>query len=95
MVRCARGALYTGITSDIERRVTQHNDGKGAKAILALGRPVKLVYKYELGLKSNALNAEALVKSMTRERKEKLILIGQIDWSKDGNGNKSHAGKES
>jgi putative endonuclease len=74
MVRCAKGALYTGIATDVARRVKEHNSGKGAKAVKALGLPVKLEYvcKYPMA-KSVALQSEAFVKSWDKEKKEKFI----------------------
>lgn len=73
MVRCAKGALYTGIALDVLKRVAQHNAGTGAKAIRALGRPVKLVYSEIVGDKRLALKREYMIKQMTRVQKEKLI----------------------
>jgi putative endonuclease len=73
MVRCAKGALYTGIALDVLKRVAQHNAGTGAKAIHALGRPVKLVYSEIVGDKRLALKREYMIKHMTRVQKEKLI----------------------
>ena len=83
MVRCSSGALYTGITVDPGERVRKHNSGKGAKAVRALGLPVKLAYLKEMGDKSRALQSEAFIKSLTKERKEKLIKISKVNWKKD------------
>ena len=73
IVRCKKGALYTGITLDVDARIKQHNDGKGSKAVKALGLPVTLVYKEKVGTFSKALKKEAEVKKMSKEEKEKLI----------------------
>jgi putative endonuclease len=80
IVKCANGALYTGIALDVQARIAQHNSGKGAKAILALGRPVTLQwYKIE-GNKSDALKLEAAIKKKTRAEKLKII---ENQWGPD------------
>ena len=73
MVRCSRGALYTGIALDVDSRVKQHNEGKGAKAVRMLGLPVVLVYKEEVGSYSDALKREYEVKRLTKKDKENLL----------------------
>ena len=73
MDRCPSGALYTGITTDVEKRIAAHNSGNGAKAIKALGRPVKLVYTKKAGSKSEALKMEARIKKFSKREKEALI----------------------
>ena len=79
MVRCAKGALYTGIALDVLKRVSQHNAGIGAKAIRALGRPVKLVFSEVCDSKNKALKREYAIQQMTRS--EKLMLIDSIQNS--------------
>lgn len=76
IVRCTNGALYTGITVDVDRRIKEHNNGKGAKAVKALGLPVKLVCSMKIGSKSKALKVEAYVKKLSKFKKEKLIETG-------------------
>ena len=74
ILRCADGTLYTGITTNVEKRLEQHRSGKGAK--YTRGRaPLELVYQEECGTQSQALKREYAVKSMSRE--EKLALIGK------------------
>ena len=72
IVKCRDNTLYTGITTDLEKRLTKHNQGTGAK--YTRGRtPVELVY-YENGYtKSEALKREIAIKKLTRIKKEKLI----------------------
>lgn len=66
-------SLYTGITTDLDRRVQQHNSGKGAK--YTRGRtPVKTVYAVGGYDKSRAAKEEARIKKLSR--KQKLELIG-------------------
>ena len=73
MVRCKRGALYTGIALNVAKRVQQHNVGKGAKAVKMLGLPVVLVYQEEVGTHSEALKREYEIKKLKKKDKEKLM----------------------
>ena len=72
ILRCGDGTLYTGITTDVERRLEEHRSGKGAK--YTRGRaPLELVYM-ETGMdKSTALKRELEIKGLPRLEKEKLI----------------------
>ena len=72
ILRCSDGTLYTGITTDVEKRLQQHRSGKGAK--YTRGRaPLELVYREECGTHSDALKREYAVKALTREQKLNLI----------------------
>ena len=74
ILRCKDGSLYTGITTDVEKRLEMHRSGKGAK--YTLGRaPLELVYREECGDHSAALKRELEVKALPR--KEKWMLIGK------------------
>ena len=72
IVRCSDGTLYTGITNDLERRISVHNKGKGG-AYTASRRPVCLVYSECVGTKGDALRRELEIKALTRARKLALI----------------------
>lgn len=72
MLRCRDGSLYTGITTDVEKRVAAHNAGKGAKYTRGRG-PLELVYCEDCGDHSAALKRELDIKSLTKEEKLKLI----------------------
>ncbi|MDD2694227.1 MAG: GIY-YIG nuclease family protein [Candidatus Gracilibacteria bacterium] len=73
ILRCADDTLYTGITTDIERRVFEHNHtDKGAK-YTKIRRPVKLVYQEQYDSRSEASKQEYAIKQMTK--KEKLHMI--------------------
>ena len=72
MVRCKRGAYYTGMTRDVLQRVKDHNAGKGAKALRALGLPVRLVWTYEVDSHSQALRLEHRIKQLKRADKVRL-----------------------
>ena len=71
MVKCADGTLYTGWTTDIEKRITAHNAKKGAKYTKSR-TPVELYYLEEVENKSQALKREAGIKKLTREEKLKM-----------------------
>ena len=77
ILRCADGTLYTGITTDVEKRLEQHRCGKGAK--YTRGRaPLELVYREECGSHSQALKRECAVKALKRQQKQALITEGKI-----------------
>ena len=72
ILRCGDNTLYTGITTDPEKRLEAHRSGKGAK--YTRGRtPLELVYREECENHSHALKREHAVKALTRAEKEKLI----------------------
>ena len=70
VLECADGSLYTGYTTDVEKRLKTHNAGKGAKYTRAR-LPVKLLYKESYPDKPSAMSAEALFKR-NRARQTKL-----------------------
>ena len=72
ILHCADGSFYTGWTTDIERRVKQHNAGRGAKYTQSR-RPVKLVYAERLPTRSAAQKRELAIKRLPRARKFVLI----------------------
>ena len=72
ILRCGDGTLYTGITTDVEKRLEQHRSGKGAKYTRGRG-PLELVYREELEDHSQALKREYALKTLKRPQKEKMI----------------------
>jgi len=73
MLRCSDDTLYTGITTDIQRRIKEHNfSDKGAK-YTKLRRPVILVYSEASKSRSSASKREYEIKKMSREKKMKLF----------------------
>ncbi len=76
IVRCADGTLYTGIATDVARRIEEHNgsDRLAAKYTRAR-RPVRLVYQEEVGSRSDAAKREYAIKQMTRAAKRRLIAV--------------------
>ena len=76
ILRCADGSLYTGITTNLEKRIHAHNSGKGAKYTRSR-KPVELVYQEDCADHSAALKRELEVKTLSREEKRKLIEAGR------------------
>jgi putative endonuclease len=68
ILKCSDGTLYTGITNNLERRVKQHNAGKGAKYTRGRG-PVTVIKTFEVATKGDALKLEYRIKGMTRDEK--------------------------
>jgi len=73
ILTCSDGSFYTGITSNIEKRLKQHNGIlKGGSTYTRSRRPVKLKYFEKLNNKSQALKREAEIKKLKKTEKEKL-----------------------
>ncbi|MEK7279095.1 MAG: GIY-YIG nuclease family protein [Nitrospirota bacterium] len=76
IVECPDKTLYTGITTDMEKRIKTHNcSNKGAKYTRGR-RPVKVVYLSEIKNRSDSLKEEARIKKLSRKEKLKLIVSG-------------------
>lgn len=75
ILRCADDSLYTGVATDVARRLEEHQAGapKGAKYTRGKG-PLRLVYQREVGTRSEACKEELRIKSLSR--KQKLALLG-------------------
>ncbi|WP_440053181.1 GIY-YIG nuclease family protein [Pseudoalteromonas sp. T1lg65] len=72
IVETKLGHWYTGITTDVKRRVAQHESGKGAKNLRGKG-PLKLLFEYPVADKSTAAKLEWQVKQLTRVQKERFV----------------------
>ncbi|TCL06428.1 MULTISPECIES: GIY-YIG nuclease family protein [Sodalis] len=72
LIRTGDGILYTGITTDVTRRLRQHERGVGAKALRGRG-PLTLVFHCPAGDRSNALQWEYRIKQLTHGQKEQLV----------------------
>lgn len=72
ILRCADGTLYTGITNDQPRRLTQHNAGTASRYTRSR-LPVKMVYQETQPTRSLALKRELAIKALSRKKKELLI----------------------
>ena len=75
ILQCADGTLYTGITNDLERRMAEHEAGRGAKYTKGRG-PLQLVYQEICGDRGTASKREIEIKSL--DRKSKLLLAAKI-----------------
>ncbi|NLP30172.1 MAG: GIY-YIG nuclease family protein [Clostridiales bacterium] len=72
ILQCNDGSLYTGWTTDLDRRIEEHNSGKGSK--YTRGRlPVKLVHYEVFDNKSEAMKREYKIKKLSHLDKVKLI----------------------
>lgn len=73
IIEASDGSLYTGVTTDVERRFAEHC-GTNRRARFFRGRkPVRVVYTEKHPDRSSALKREAAIKQLTREGKQKLI----------------------
>ena len=72
ILRCRDGSFYTGIAKDVQARVKQHSEGRGA-AYTRSRLPVTLLYQEDGLTRSEALIREVQIKAMPRSKKEELI----------------------
>lgn len=72
ILQCNDGTLYTGWTTDVKRRVKEHNKGTGAKYTRAR-IPVELKYFEEFNTNKEAMKRECEIKKLTRKKKIELI----------------------
>ena len=76
LVRCKDGSLYTGITTDVDRRFKAHQEKAGAKYLKGRG-PLRLVFTERIGAKNLAFQVEHAVKRWPKSRKEQLVRAGR------------------
>lgn len=79
MIQSEKGHLYTGITTDVERRFKEHSDSKKGAKFFRGKVPVEVVFTKKFKDRSSASKYEALIKKMTRARKIELIVGRQHD----------------
>jgi putative endonuclease len=72
IVECADGTYYTGYTTDVERRVAEHNAGTGARYTRGRG-PVEVVHTEVYDTQSEAMKREYAIKQLRRRQKERLV----------------------
>ncbi len=76
IIRCRDGTLYTGISTDIDRRFAEHQGRGDAGSKYLKGRaPLTLLFQERLGSRSLALKVENQVKKLSKAQKEKMICI--------------------
>ena len=74
LIRCADNSLYCGITNDVQRRIAEHKSmGKKTAKYLRGRGPLNLAYTQLIGDRSLASQVEALIKSLAKSEKEKII----------------------
>jgi putative endonuclease len=83
MILCADGSLYTGMTTDCERRFRQHADGRGAKYLKGRS-PLCLVYRESGHDRSSAGRREWAIKAMSRAEKERLLFSDRNEIASAG-----------
>ena len=73
-VRTRYGSLYTGIATDVARRLAEHEqpNGRGAKYLRSKG-PLELAYQAEIGDRTLALRVERCVKKLSKDQKERIV----------------------
>jgi putative endonuclease len=72
ILQCSDGSYYVGSTSDLDKRVREHNEGRGSK-YTARRRPVKLVFAAKFATISEAYEREKQVQGWGRKKREALI----------------------
>lgn len=75
ILECSDGSLYTGITTDVNRRLREHNENKKGAKYTSCRRPSKLIFEKEFKNRSEALVGEAKIKKLKREDKKALCNI--------------------
>ena len=73
ILRCNDGTLYTGVTTDVRRRLKEHNSSSSGAKYTKTRRPVEVVYWTCFEDRSSAQKAECKFKQLTRKQKEKII----------------------
>ena len=73
MLRTRAGSLYTGITTDPQRRLAEHQKGKGGARSLRGKGPLALVWQCEVGDRGSALRLEARIKRLPKDEKERIV----------------------
>ena len=86
IILCSDDTLYTGITTDLQRRFAQHSSGRGAKYFRGR-RPVKVVYQESGHSRSSAGRREFEIKRLARAEKRILILSGTNELINGSYGN--------
>jgi len=74
ILKCNDNSLYTGITTNLKRRLSEHKQKKGSKYV-ASKLPFKLVYTEKFNTRSEALKREAQIKSWKRDKKIRILHI--------------------
>ena len=73
ILQCADDTLYTGITTNLDRRIKEHNDSKLGAKYTKIRRPVKLVYSKTFIDRSEASKEESKIKKLSHQQKINLF----------------------
>jgi putative endonuclease len=73
IILCSDETMYTGITTNLERRIREHNSSKLGAKYTKSRRPVKLIYSKEFINRSESLKEESRIKKLSRKDKTKLV----------------------
>ncbi|MBV7268475.1 GIY-YIG nuclease family protein [Winogradskyella luteola] len=73
ILKCSDNTYYTGITSNIEKRITEHQSGKHKDSYTYLRRPVELVFRAEFTNVELAIDTEKQIKKWSKVKKQALI----------------------
>lgn len=74
ILECSDNTFYTGITTDLKRRIEEHNSSKKGAKYTKIRRPVKLVFSKEFENRSDASIEESRIKKLNRTQKLEIIL---------------------
>lgn len=78
MLRCSDGSVYTGVSTDVARRLNEHQSGGARSArYLRTRRPVEVIFSEHVGERSAALIAEHAIKRLEKSEKEQLARGGK------------------
>ncbi len=77
LVRCGDGSLYTGVATDVERRLEEHERGERGAKYLRGRDNLEVVLEHAVGERGAALSLEARIKKLSRMRKEALVREGE------------------
>jgi putative endonuclease len=85
ILECSDGSFYTGVSTDVDRRLGEHQKGTASR-YTRTRRPVVLVYREECGSRASSLSRECAVKSLSRQAKEELVSGGRPERKKGRSG---------
>jgi putative endonuclease len=78
LLRCADGSIYTGITTDVTRRLGEHQSGSGGSKYLRSRRPLLLLYQRRIGNRSLASRLEYRVRNLARRCKDDVAAVDAL-----------------
>lgn len=83
ILECADKTLYTGITTDLARRIAEHGGSSLGSKYTSARRPVKLIYSKKFKNRSSASKEEARIKKMKKSEKLELIRLAKFRRKKN------------